>query len=141
MPKIYNVSIRRDAQTTTPVTIPLYEVPILKQIFGEENVAVGAVASEDWSASSDEFDRLTRKYGEEVVEKVYGTKAAGGLENAIERIASKEAPKAKAEEQTGSSKDALIAQAKELGINATRTWGEEKLLAAIAEKQAELETA
>lgn len=108
MTKIYNVSIRRDAQTTTPVTIPLYEVPILQEIFGAENVSVGAVAREDWNASADEFDRLSRKYGEETVEAVFGKRATGGLENAIERAQHKEAAQTSESNEVKSNKEALM---------------------------------
>lgn len=84
MSKIYQTIVRRDAQTITPVVIPKHEAAILKEIFGDENVTVGAAAG-DWNPGEQEYDRLTRKYGPEVVARVYGTKASGGFDAAMER--------------------------------------------------------
>lgn len=99
--KLYPAKIRRDAHTTTPVNVPEHEVPILQEIFGEENVQtpeglrvdehglgepVGEMAAQD-----DEFGRLSAKYGAKVVEEVYGKKASRGLETAMKEIAAKEA--------------------------------------------------
>ena len=38
MVPIYTVLVRRDAHTTTPATIPEYELPLMQEIFGKENV-------------------------------------------------------------------------------------------------------
>jgi hypothetical protein len=99
---IYSVLVRRDAHTTTPVTIPVYEVPILQIIFGEENIqnAIGrplvgdvqlteADAVGTYEPPNDEFERLARKYGGDegglYVEQAHGKKAAKGLAAAIEK--------------------------------------------------------
>jgi hypothetical protein len=93
MTPIYLINVRRDAHTTTPVTVPEYEVALLQTLFGEENVhnadgkridenGLGAPAGE-WAESDDEFERLANKYGAEMIESVYGKKASKGLESAI----------------------------------------------------------
>jgi len=94
---VYQVNIRRDAGTITPVDVPEYEIPILQTIFGEENVhnpkggavidnpPTEAVGMSDVTGS--EFDRLAAKYGANdeglIVEQVYGKKAAKGLESRL----------------------------------------------------------
>lgn len=127
MKTIYHATIRRDAQTITPVTVPAYELAVLKDVFGDENVVTGGVAGQ-WRESEDEFDRLSRKYGQAAVEKVYGTKASGGLENAIERADRKES-------KANDAQAELLEKAKALGIQATKNWGIAKLQAAIDEAQ------
>lgn len=93
MTPIYQALIRRDAHTTTPVTIPEYEVPILQEMFGTENVhnaegkridevGIGTPVSE-FRSSDDEYLRLSAKYGSERVEEVYGKKATKALADAI----------------------------------------------------------
>ena len=91
--KLFPVKIRRDAHTTTPVDIPEHEVPIVQEIFGEENVQTAdglSIAEYGLGESSgeapdqeDEFGRLSAKYGTEAVEAVYGKKASKGLETAM----------------------------------------------------------
>jgi len=119
--KLYSVKIRRDAHTTTPVNVPEHEVPILQEIFGEENVQtpagmtvleqglgepVGEVADQE-----DEFARLSAKYGASAVEEVYGKKASRGLETAMKEIAAKEAKAAKvAKPSTGLGVDEIKAE-------------------------------
>lgn len=102
--KLYNVSIRRDAHTTTPVTVAEHEVAILQTIHGAENVhnadgkridehpLTDAYAAGEVKESEDEFARLASKYGaddkgELFVEQVYGKKATKGLEKAMAEIA------------------------------------------------------
>lgn len=38
MTPLYEIRIRRDAHTVTPITVPEYELPLLQEIFGIENV-------------------------------------------------------------------------------------------------------
>lgn len=82
MVPIYTVLVRRDAHTTTPATIPEYELPILQEIFGVENVhnaegkrvdeqGIGAQAGL-YEPSGDEYERFCAKYGVELVEGVFG---------------------------------------------------------------------
>lgn len=102
MSHLITVKVRRDAHTTTPATVRPHEIAILKTIFGEENVHtvdgkvfdVKNFKPEDVIGSvpmgEDEFARLAAKYGGDekgsFVEQVYGTKASGNLDAAIERL-------------------------------------------------------
>lgn len=105
MTPIYSLHVRRDAHTTTPVTVPEYEVPVLQELFGIENVhnadgkrvddnGIGEAAG-SFEASDDEFGRLSAKYGSEMIESVYGKKASKGLETAMAALAAKSAKKGK----------------------------------------------
>ena len=86
MVPLYSILIRRDAHTTTPVTIPEYELPILQDIFGAENVhdAEGRRVDEkgpgkaigQFRPSDDEYERFCAKYGAERVEQVFGKSKA-----------------------------------------------------------------
>lgn len=90
---LYQVQIRRDAHTYTPVSVPQYEIPILQNIFGIENVhnAEGKLIEEkglgnpvgEYQPTEDEYARLCSKYGGERIEKVFGVQATGALQKAI----------------------------------------------------------
>lgn len=109
MTAIYKATVRRDAQTITPVQAPMHEIAILKEIFGEENVTVGEQAGELKEATSEsEYARLSSKYGEEAVKNVYGAKASGSFAQAMERGHAKEERRAQ-----GQGKDAGRAPAGE----------------------------
>lgn len=94
MTPLYTLHVRRDAHTLTPVFVPEYEIAILQALFGVENVlnsgnaradenGNGAIAGE-FKAGEDEYTRLVIKYGEELVEQVYGKRLTRALDNAIE---------------------------------------------------------
>ena len=86
MATVYKATVRRDAQTITPIHVSMHEVPILKEIFGEENVTVGEQTGETEIAdTAAEYNRLAGKYGAETVKRVYGTQASGGFAQAMER--------------------------------------------------------
>lgn len=86
MVPLYSILVRRDAHTTTPVTVPEYELPLLQEIFGVENVhnAEGKRIDEkglgkstgQFKASGDEYGRFCAKYGVELVEQVFGKSRA-----------------------------------------------------------------
>ncbi len=69
---LLNVTIRRDANTITPVTVPPYELSLLRQMFGKENVTEGEQAGVIEVDASTEHERLSAKYGAGKVSKVYG---------------------------------------------------------------------
>lgn len=87
MTPLYEIRIRRDAHTVTPVTVPEYELPLLQEIFGAENVhnadrkrvdeAGCGTPVGSFRASEDEYERFCAKYGAERVEQVYGKSKAG----------------------------------------------------------------
>lgn len=101
MVPLYSILIRRDAHTTTPVTIPEYEVPVLQDIFGAENVhnAEGKRVDEagcgpqagTFDARGDEYDRLCAKYGVERMEQVFGKKGSAAFDKAISGASAKTA--------------------------------------------------
>lgn len=101
---IYQVRIRRDAHTTTAVSVALHEIAILQTIFGEENIQKmngKLLVGEEAEALSEtdivgerevnaaaEYDRLAIRYGGNedglIVEQIYGKKVAKALDKAIE---------------------------------------------------------
>lgn len=74
MVPLYRVLVKRDVSTKTPVTVPSYEIKILKFIHGQENVQdeLGRVLEKldkpvgKFANSDDEFQRLVIKYGDAV---------------------------------------------------------------------------
>jgi hypothetical protein len=67
------VSIRRDANTITTIHAPAHELNILRNMHGKENV----VAAEEPAGTVEvspagEYERLSAKYGQGKVAKVYG---------------------------------------------------------------------
>lgn len=66
------VKIRRDANTINKVTVPNHELPILRTMFGKENVVVGDQVSTYDLEPAGEIERLSAKYGSQKVAKVYG---------------------------------------------------------------------
>lgn len=103
---VYTVRVRRDANTITPISVPEYEIPILQEMFGEENVQTAAGLSieehglgeptGEIADPQDEVQRLERKYGPEMIEGVYGKRATKGLEKSVESARKKSAGKKKA---------------------------------------------
>lgn len=92
MVPLYSILVRRDAHTTTPVTVPEYELPILQAVFGVENVhnAEGKRVDEkgpgkaigQFRPSDNEYERFCAKYGTEQVEQVFG-KSKTGLDKQV----------------------------------------------------------
>lgn len=94
MTPLYTIHVRRDAHTLTPVFVPEYEITLLQALFGSENVlnasntradenGIGDIAGE-FKAGEDEYARLAIKYGEELIEQVYGKRLTRTLDTAIE---------------------------------------------------------
>ena len=69
---LLNVTIRRDANTITPVTVPPYELSLLRQMFGKENVTEGDQAGVIEVEAATEYERLSAKYGAPRVAKIFG---------------------------------------------------------------------
>jgi len=102
MSYVISAKVRRDAHTTTPVTVRPHEIAILQHIFGAENVhtlegkvldaktLTPADIAGQSPDSEDEFARLSAKYGGDkkgsFVEQIYGPRASGGLDKAIENL-------------------------------------------------------
>ena len=101
MVPLYNIRVRRDAHTITPVTVPEYELLLLQELFGAENVqnadgrsideqGIGAVVGQ--YNAGDEYERFCAKYGFDLVESVYGKKSAKTLEKAVAESSTKTEP-------------------------------------------------
>ncbi|MBX9959477.1 MAG: hypothetical protein K2Y15_05015 [Burkholderiaceae bacterium] len=86
---LLNVTIRRDANTITPVTVPPYELSLLRQMFGKENVTEGDQAGVIEVDASTEHERLSAKYGAAKVSKVYGDDEGERLKELVEKAAVK----------------------------------------------------
>jgi hypothetical protein len=86
---LLNVTIRRDANTITPVTVPPYELTMLRQMFGKENVTEGEQASVIEVESTTEYERLSAKYGQAKVAKVFGDDEGERLTELVEKAAVK----------------------------------------------------
>ena len=105
MTPLYEILIRRDAHTITPVTVPDYEVPLIQELFGTENVQNADKVRADeagigspigsFKASDDEYVRFCVKYGVELVEMVYGKKGSKALEKAMGETKAKPSAKGK----------------------------------------------
>jgi len=86
---LLNVTIRRDANTITPVTVPPYELSLLRQMFGKENVTEGEQAGVIEVDALTEHERLSAKYGAAKVSKVYGDDEGERLKELVEKAAVK----------------------------------------------------
>jgi len=85
---LLGVLVRRDANTTTPVTVLAHELPLLHEIYGRENVTVDEPADAMHPVDTDgEYQRLANKYGLAIVEEVYGRESSARLADALTRAA------------------------------------------------------
>lgn len=94
---LVQVMVRRDANTITPVTVPPYELTMLRQMFGKENVNGDTVAGQIEVEPADEFERLSAKYGAQKVVKVYGDDGGERLAELVEKAAAKPTKASKTE--------------------------------------------
>lgn len=100
---LIKATVRKDAHTINPVTVPPYELPILRNLFGKENVQeIDAVRDHEVDTEG-EFERLCAKYGSEVVQKVFGDDGGERLAELVERSAKKKASAAKAPPKTSTA--------------------------------------
>lgn len=81
------VTVRRDANTITPVTVPPHELTILRSIFGKENVQEGEQAGTVELDATEEHARMGAKYGSQRVGKVYGDDGGERLAELVEKHA------------------------------------------------------
>lgn len=89
MPKIaipyHELTIRRDANTITPVQVPAYEKGLLGLIFGKENVEDGGQVAFVELDPEQEYERLSAKYGQGPVAKFYGEDGGERMQELIQR--------------------------------------------------------
>jgi len=97
---VVEVMVRRDANTITAVAVPPYELTMLRQMFGKENVTGDTVVGRIEVVAEQEAERLSAKYGPGKVIKVYGDDGGERLRELVEKAASshqaESAPKARA---------------------------------------------
>lgn len=89
------VTIRRDAHTITPTTVPPYELTLLRQMFGKENVQEGEQVDTRVVDPTGEHERLSAKYGADKIAKVYGDDEGERLAELVEKSAVKAAKASK----------------------------------------------
>jgi hypothetical protein len=92
---LVEVMVRRDAHTITPVAVPPYELTMLRQMFGRENVSGDTVVAHMEVDVEQEHERLSAKYGPQKVVKVYGDDGGERLKEMVEKAAAKPEPAAK----------------------------------------------
>lgn len=90
------VTVRHDANTITPVAVPPYELTMLRQMFGKENVTGDKVVGSIEVEADQEYERLSAKYGAQKVVKVYGDDGGERLVELVEKAAVKAEAKPKA---------------------------------------------
>lgn len=84
------VTVRRDAFTITPTTVPPYEVTMLRTLFGKENVVEQGDAGTREVDADAEHERLSNKYGADKVIRVFGDDEGARLAELIEKAAVKD---------------------------------------------------
>jgi hypothetical protein len=118
------VLLVRGEGSKTPLIVLPHEVDILRAVHGEDSIQLTDETppiKEATFDTADEFARLEQYY-------------KGGSEHPNPtREIFRNLDEFEGSFDVGSDKEALIAQAKELGIPATKTWGIAKLQAAIDE--------
>lgn len=92
---LIQVTIRRDANTITPITVPAYERTLLRNMFGAENVQGDDVIGAYEADPAGEYERLCAKYGTNKVIKVFGDDGGERLQELVEKAAAGEAKPAK----------------------------------------------
>ncbi len=92
---LLSVTVRRDAQTIPVVTVPEHEIPILRRIFGKENITKGNQVGTVELDPELEQERLSNKYGAEVVMAVHGDDNGERLAELMEKGVTADKPAAK----------------------------------------------
>jgi len=99
--ELLEVVVRRDSQTITPITVPGYEIPVLRNLFGKENITVNEPVITIEIDAEGEYERLCAKYGFELIAKIYGEDDGLRLNELVEKAAvSNEPVKASKEVKT-----------------------------------------
>ncbi len=106
---LVQVTIRRDANTITPVTVAPYELTMLRQMFGKENVTEGEEVGTVEIDASAEHERLCAKYGQAKVVKVYGDDEGERLNELVAKAAVKVKAAGKTDEEKAAEKAAKAA--------------------------------
>lgn len=109
-------TIRRDANTITPVTVPAHELPMLRNMFGKENVTVADEPAGTFEVDpAGEYERLGAKYGAGKVAKVYGDDDGLRLAEMVAKNEVKAAPEKKLTKAEQKAADEAAAAALAVG--------------------------
>lgn len=122
------VLLVRGEGSKTPLIVLPHEIDILRASHGEDSIQLCddvPPIKESTFETADEFARLEQYY------------KGGADNNNPTRSVFRNLEEFEASFDLGEDKDALLAQAKELGIAATKNWGVAKLQAAIDEALSE----
>lgn len=90
---LLNVLVRKDASTIIPVSVPEYEVSVIGEIFGPENVTEYSDRGSIEVDPESEYERLCNKYGEQAVKDIY--RSASGMTSIVLESAQKDQKKGK----------------------------------------------
>jgi hypothetical protein len=82
---LHAVTVRRDANTITPINVPEHEFTVLRVTHGKENVVIGEPIGTVELNPDHEFERLSNKYGQAKVVKVYGDDDGVRLSELVEK--------------------------------------------------------
>jgi hypothetical protein len=94
--KPQDITIRKNSMSTIETTVLPWQVPLLKEVFGDENVQVNKDSNHPPQEVEieAEYERLCSCFGQELVNQVYGHNPQRLLKD-IESYAVKDEPKAK----------------------------------------------
>lgn len=89
--RMVKVVVGRDERLSIPAMVAAWEIPILQFIHGAEQVRVGAAVparkKKAYPDVQDEYDRLHRRYGEDIDEKSYVGLVYGALPIGLRELA------------------------------------------------------
>jgi len=123
------VLLKRGEGSKTPLIVLPHEIEILQAMHGEDSIEltddVPPIKEREFD-TADEFSRLEEYY-----------RGGSEIQNPTRRVFRNLEDFESSFDVGGDDKEAMIAEAKELGIPATKNWGIEKLQAAIAEAKGE----
>lgn len=99
--QMVGATIRRDAFTTIDTVVAPYELTVLRQKFGKENVKEGEPAHVFEADKDTEYERLCAKYGPESIVKIFGDDGGERLAEMVEKAAMKPTKAEKVEKEDG----------------------------------------
>lgn len=83
--ELISVTVRRDANTITPITVPGYEIAVLRNLFGKENVTENEVLRTIAVEPDGEYERLCANYGFELIAKIFGEDDGARLSELVQK--------------------------------------------------------
>jgi len=83
---LFQVEVRRNAHTVVNTYVPEHELPLLYHLYGRENVVAQPCEGQFAVDTDHETIRLSRKYGEAVVVKIYGEAHSAQLSARLQQV-------------------------------------------------------